>query len=76
MHIDTQLLALVCGHCLGDPVLEADGLDERKSAHRRWVLYHAIVVAAITWVFLGNLKAWWIAGLQSTMPSDSPEKPT
>lgn len=63
MQVDTLLLALLCGHFLGDFILQTDGLAERKTKHGGWLLYHVFVVSTITWILLGNLSAWWIAGL-------------
>ncbi|MBI9092509.1 MAG: DUF3307 domain-containing protein [Desulfobacterium sp.] len=63
MNVDPQLLALICGHFLGDFVLQTDRLAERKANHQAWMLCHVSLVSTTTWVLLGNLRAWWIAGL-------------
>jgi hypothetical protein len=58
----TTLLALITGHLLGDYVLQPDALAERKVLRNRWILVHAAVVAAVTWLLLGTLAAVWVAG--------------
>ena len=63
MQIDTQLLVLLCGHFVGDFVLQTDGLVERKARYPKWMLCHVLLVAIVTWVLLGNLRAWWIVGI-------------
>ena len=59
----TTLLALLTGHLLGDFVLQCDALAERKAERHRWLLVHAAVVAAVTWLLLGALGALWVAAI-------------
>ncbi len=63
MHIDTQLLALLSGHFIGDFILQSDELVKKKGQFPGWLLWHAFVVSATTWLFLGNWNAWWAAGV-------------
>ncbi len=58
----TTLLALITGHLLGDFVLQTDGLTERKCRGHRWLVFHAAVVAGLTWLLLGAFSAAWAAG--------------
>ncbi len=52
------LVPLVAGHFLGDFVLQADWMVERK---RRFgvVLLHAAIVAVVSCVLLGHVPSWW-----------------
>lgn len=61
MPLDTQLLALLCGHFLGDFLLQSDRLVALKSVRGRWLLFHCSEVALITWLLLGSLWAWRVA---------------
>ncbi len=63
MQLDIQLLALFCGHFLGDFVLQTDRLVELKSKHFKWLIFHVLQVSFLTWIFLGNFSAWWIVGI-------------
>lgn len=63
MQVDTQLLAFFCGHFLGDFVLQSDRMVELKSKHTKWMIFHGLQVFLLTWIFLGNFSAWWIAGI-------------
>jgi len=63
MQADTLLLALLCGHFFGDFALQTNGLAERKAKNIVWMLFHVFLVAAMTWIPLGTLGAWWIAGI-------------
>lgn len=60
MQLDIQLLALFCGHFLGDFVFQSDKLVERKKSHLKWMFFHVALVAMLTWLFLGNLSVWWV----------------
>jgi hypothetical protein len=62
MQVDIQLLALICGHLFGDFILQTDLLAERKMKYVKWLLWHVLLVSILTWILLGNLGAWWIAG--------------
>lgn len=63
MQLDTALLALLCGHFLGDFVLQTDRMVKLKNTHLKWMLSHGLQVALITWILLGNFSAWWIVGI-------------
>ncbi len=63
MQVDIPLLAFFCGHFLGDFVLQSDRLIELKSKHMKWMIFHVFQVSLLTWIFLGNFSAWWIAGI-------------
>jgi len=63
MNIHIQLLALLCGHFLGDFVFQTDRLAELKSNQKKWMIFHVLLVSLTTWILLGNLSAWWIAGI-------------
>jgi len=60
MQIDIHFLALLCGHFLGDFVLQTDGLVQRKAKQARWLLCHVLLVSVLTWILLGTLDAWWL----------------
>lgn len=63
MQVDIQLLALFCGHFLGDFVFQSDRLVELKTEHRNWMIFHVLHVSLLTWIFLGNFSVWWIVGI-------------
>lgn len=52
------LVPLIAGHFLGDFVLQADWMVERK---RRFgvVLLHAAIVAIVSCLLLGHVPSWW-----------------
>ena len=63
MPIDIHLLALLSGHFAGDFILQSDTMAEQKTGNPIWMLGHVLQVAALTWVLMGNLQAWPIAGM-------------
>ncbi len=58
MKIDILLMALLTGHLIGDFVLQSGGLVERKTKNLLWIVVHVLIVAGVTWVFLGSVAAW------------------
>jgi hypothetical protein len=58
----TTLLALLAGHLLGDFVLQPDVLAERKTRRTGWLVVHVLVVALVTWVLLGTVRAAPLVG--------------
>ena len=63
MTLDTSLIALICGHFLGDFVFQSDKLAKEKTEKKSVIIWHALQVAIITWTLLGNFYLWWIAGI-------------
>lgn len=63
MQLDTALLALLCGHFLGDFVLQSDRLAKLKFVRCKSMLYHVLQVSLLTWFLLGNFSAWKIVGI-------------
>ena len=55
MQPDVQLLALFCGHFLGDFIFQTDRLVALKSEKKAWIAFHVALVSLISWLFLGNL---------------------
>lgn len=58
MTTETLLLALLSGHTMGDFVLQNRALEERKVKSSAWVVIHVLIVAGVTWAFLGSIAAW------------------
>ena len=63
MKVDPLLLVLLCGHLLGDFILQGDELSDRKARHTGWLIVHVLMVSAATWLLLGNIDAWRVAGI-------------
>ena len=61
MEPDVILLALVCGHVLGDFVFQTNGLADSKERRQSWLLLHVLLVGMITWILLGSAGFWWVA---------------
>jgi len=48
---------------MGDFVLQPDGIAEQKAKNTKWMLCHGLLVSTLTYILLGDPKAWWIAGI-------------
>ncbi|MCD4655303.1 DUF3307 domain-containing protein [bacterium] len=62
MEINILLLSMLTGHLLGDFVFQTDQIANKKTKNAGWFLFHVMSVAIITWLLLGSLSAWRIAG--------------
>jgi len=58
MSIDIFLLALLAGHFTGDFVLQSSSLLENKKKNKWFVVAHTLIVAGVTWAFLGDVAVW------------------
>jgi hypothetical protein len=58
MHVDTLLRALLCGHFVGDFMLQTSDLAARKARRVGWLLLHVLVVVAVTGLLIGDPAAW------------------
>lgn len=51
-------VALLCGHLLGDFVMQNGKIAERKKKEDLWLALHVGIVTLISWLLVGDWRAW------------------
>ncbi len=53
-------ICLVCGHIIGDFLLQTNWLVQKKKKHRGWLRVHCLVVGLVTYLICGAWTMWVI----------------
>ena len=57
------LVRLLIAHCLTDFILQSDKwvTEKRKKLWAsKYLWYHGLITGSVAWIFLANLKLWWV----------------